>query len=61
MRNSFHTISNEMYSQLLFDKFGKERVINELEEYFKLPMISRWGYGCGTERLLRAMKIKELI
>lgn len=61
MRNSFHTISNGQYSQLLFEKFGKERVMNELNEYFKLPMINRWGYGCGTERLIRAMNIKKLV
>ena len=61
MRESFHTISDGKYSQLLFDKFGRERVMEELEEYFKLPMISRHGFGCGTERLIRSMKIKELI
>ena len=61
MRKSFHTISEGQYAQLLFDKFGKERVEKELEDYLKLPMISRWGFGMGYSRLLRAMKIKELI
>lgn len=61
MRRSFHTISGGEYSELLFEKFGKERVEEELEEYFNLPMINRWGFGCGTERLLRAMLIKGLI
>jgi aspartyl/asparaginyl-tRNA synthetase len=27
MKNSFHTISNGMYSKLLFDQFGEDRVI----------------------------------
>jgi aspartyl/asparaginyl-tRNA synthetase len=61
MRNSFHTISDGMYSKLLFDHFGEERVLKELEDYFELPIIDRWGFGCGTERLLRGMKLKGLI
>jgi aspartyl/asparaginyl-tRNA synthetase len=61
MRESFYTISDGKYSQLLFDQFGKEDVIDELNQYLELPMISRWGFGSGTERLLRAMKIKSLL
>jgi len=61
MMESFRTISNGQYSKLLFDEFGQDRVINELEKYFKLPMINRWGFGSGTERLIRGMKIKGLI
>jgi len=61
MRNNFHTISNGGYSGLLFEKFGKERVEKELEDFLKLPMIERWGFGCGLTRLSRAMKKKGLI
>ena len=61
MRNSFYTISNGEYSKLLFEQFGKERVENELEDYLKLNMIERWGFGCGMSRLIRGMKLKELI
>ena len=61
MRNSFHTISKGMYSQLLFDQFGKERVLDELDGYLKLKMKDRWGFGSGTERLLRGLKLKGLI
>ncbi|MCF7796068.1 hypothetical protein K9M42_03160 [Patescibacteria group bacterium] len=46
---------------LLFEKFGKERVEQELEDFLELPMITRWGFGMGVSRLLRAMKIKKLI
>lgn len=61
MRKNFHTISEGEYSGLLFDKFGKERVEQELEDFLELPMIERWGFGMGISRLLRAMKIKKLI
>jgi len=61
MYDSFHTISDGEYSKLLFDKFEEERVEKELNEFLNLPMISRWGFGCGLSRLHRAMKIKNLI
>lgn len=61
MRKSFHSISDGQYSQLLFDKFGEERVEQELEDFLELPMIERWGFGMGVSRLLRALKIKKII
>jgi len=61
MRKSFHSISDGQYSQLLFDKFGEERVEQELEDFLELPMIERWGFGMGISRLIRAMKIKKII
>ena len=35
MRDTFHTITNGEYSQLLYKLFGKERVEAELEEFLK--------------------------
>lgn len=61
MRDSFHTISEGMYSKLLFDQFGKDRVEEELEDFLNLKMIERWGFGMGIDRLYRALKIKKLI
>ena len=61
MKESFHSISDGMYSKLLFDKFGKNRVEKELEDFLSLPMINRWGFGMGIDRLHRAMKLKDLI
>ena len=61
MRNSFHTISDGMYAKLLYNEFGKERVVAELESYLSLPMIERFGAGIGFTRLYRAMKLKGLI
>jgi aspartyl/asparaginyl-tRNA synthetase len=61
MRNSFHSISDGMYAKLLYNEFGKDRVVSELEEYLSLPMIHRHGSGIGFTRLYRAMKYKKLI
>ncbi len=61
MRRDFRTISNGEYSQLLFEKFGKERVLEELEEYFSLNFFSRFGGGIGMTRLERAMKMAGLL
>lgn len=61
MRKNFYTISDGEYAGLLFDKFGKERVESELENFLNLPMIDRWGFGCGITRLLRGMKIKGVL
>ncbi len=56
MRDYFFTISNGGYSQLLFDKFGKERVVQELENYLTLPMFPRFGGGIGVTRLESALE-----
>ncbi len=55
MRELFHTTSDGKFSELLFTKFGKERVLKELDEYLSLPMIPRFGGGIGITRLESAM------
>jgi len=61
MKRNFYSISEGEYSQTLFNKFTKERVEEELNEYFKLKMKNRFGGGIGVSRLIRALKIKGLI
>lgn len=61
MRESFHTISSGMYADLLFSRFGKERVLEELEGFLSLPFFERSGGGIGMNRLIRAMKLCGLI
>ncbi len=56
MRDYFFNISDGQYAQLLFSSFGKDRVLDELEEYLSLPMIPRFGGGIGVTRMARAMK-----
>lgn len=61
MRNNFFTISNGQYAKLLFNAFGEERVIKELDTYLALPMFPRFGAGVGVTRLARAMKLAGLL
>ena len=61
MRNSFYTISDGLYAQLLFNAFGQERVEKELEEYLSLPMIPRYGAGIGVTCMARALQTAGLL
>lgn len=61
MRENFLSISDGKYAQLLFNKFGKDRIEKELDEYFALPMFPRFGAGIGVTRLERAMKLAGLL
>lgn len=36
-------------------KFGKERVLKELEEFLSLDLFPRFGGGIGMTRMMRAM------
>jgi aspartyl/asparaginyl-tRNA synthetase len=60
MRDTFYTISEGKYAQLLFSSFGQERVTKELDEYLALPMIPRFGVGIGVTRMARALKLAHL-
>ena len=55
MWDMFHTISDGLYANLLYDKFGKNRVEKELKDFLDLDMIPRVGGGIGITRLLHAM------
>tara|TARA_Y100000992_G_scaffold18376_1_gene10664 strand:+ start:507 stop:1415 length:909 start_codon:yes stop_codon:yes gene_type:complete len=61
MRKQFYSISDEGYSKILFDKFSKERVEKELEEFFNFNFFKRSGGGIGMTRMISAMKKSGLI
>jgi aspartyl/asparaginyl-tRNA synthetase len=61
MRDNFFSISDGQYSKLLFNAFGKDRVVAELDEYLSIPMFPRFGAGIGVTRLARAMRLAGLI
>ena len=61
MRENFFTLSDGQYAKLLFNAFGEERVLQELDEYLALPMFERFGGGIGVTRLARAMKLADLL
>lgn len=60
MREDFFTMVDGKYSQLLFDKFEKDRVLKELDVFLSLPMLPRFGGGIGVTRLARAMELEGL-
>jgi len=57
----FSTISNGEYASILYDKFTPERVNEELEEFLKSNFIDRCGGGIGISRLIRSMKLHNLL
>ena len=54
MRDTFYTISDGGYAQLIIDKFGKERVEKELEDFLSFDFFPRSGGGIGVQRLMSA-------
>jgi aspartyl/asparaginyl-tRNA synthetase len=61
MLDRFKTISGGEYSQILYDKFGKERVDSELDEFLKHQFIKRSGGGIGLTRLISSLLKEGLI
>lgn len=61
MRKQFYTISDGQYAKILFSNFTKERVEGELDEFLKHNFFKRSGGGIGVTRLIRAMKLSNLI
>lgn len=57
MRHQFDTISDGSYAGLLYEKFGKDRVEKEFEEFLALPFFPRCGGGIGVTRFIRAMQL----
>ncbi len=55
MRDTFYTISDGQYAQLIIDLFGKERVEKELEEFLSFNFFPRSGGGIGMQRLMSAL------
>ncbi len=60
MRDQFFAVSDGQYAQLLFDTCGKDRVLQELNEYLSLPFVPRFGTGIGLTRLEHAMEKANL-
>ena len=55
MRDTFHSITDGQYSQLLYNLFDKERVEAELEEFLKFDFFPRVGGGIGMTRMIAAL------
>jgi aspartyl/asparaginyl-tRNA synthetase len=56
MRQEFYTISDGGYAKKLFDLFGKDRVVKELNEFLSYDFFPRTGGGIGMTRMINAVK-----
>ena len=61
MRKQFYSISDGQYANILFSNFTKERVEKELDEFLSNRFMERSGGGIGVTRMIRAMKLSNLI
>ena len=61
MREQFHEISEGQYAKKLYNLFGCDRVDKELDDFLKFDFFPRSGGGIGITRLIRAMKLSNLI
>ena len=61
MRKQFYTISNGTYANILFSNFTKKRVEKELDEFLSFNFFKRCGGGIGVTRLIRAMKLSNVL
>ncbi len=61
MRKRFNEISDGEYANTLFAQFTKERVMNEMNQFLSKEFFPRFGGGIGMTRMVRAMKLSNLI
>ena len=55
MRAMFEEISDGGYAKLLYEKFGKKRVDDELDEFLRHEFVPRVGGGIGVTRMISAL------
>lgn len=61
MREKFNTIMEGGYKDKIFELFGEERTMKELEDFLKFDFMTRSGGGIGVTRLIRSMKLEGLL
>tara|TARA_Y100000310_G_C20505976_1_gene726431 strand:- start:88 stop:924 length:837 start_codon:yes stop_codon:yes gene_type:complete len=61
MKDQFYGISGGNYAKILFSNFTKERVEQELNNFLNHTFVDRSGGGIGVTRMIRAMKLSNLL
>ena len=61
MRKQFNEISGGEYANMLFSQFSKERVLKEMNDFLSKEFFPRFGGGIGMTRMIRALKMSNLI
>lgn len=59
MKELFFSIAEGKYAEKLFELFGRNRVIAELDGFLKMEMFPRYGGGIGLTRLARAYQLHK--
>ena len=59
MREMFYSIEDGRYCGKLFELFGKERVVEELENFLEFNLFPRFGGGIGMTRMARAYELLQ--
>jgi aspartyl/asparaginyl-tRNA synthetase len=57
----FKTIMDGAYKDKMFELFGEERTMKEMDDFLKFDFFSRSGGGIGVTRLIRSMKMEGLM
>lgn len=61
MLDRFKKIMNGGYKEKMYELFGEERTMDELEDFLKFNFFKRSGGGIGVTRLIRSMKLEGLM
>lgn len=61
MEWNFLNQTDGKYANLLFNMFGKDRVMNELNKFLSFDFFPRFGGGIGVNRMARALKLEGII
>ncbi len=61
MKEMFGAISDGEYANILHHKFSEERVSKEMEKFLEHDFFPRVGGGIGMTRMIRAMKLSNLL
>ena len=61
MRHRFNTIENGGYAKRLFQECGQDRTLKERDDFMTKKFFPRCGGGIGVTRLIRAMKMSNLL
>lgn len=61
MRKIFDQVSDGEYKNLLYEKFGQDRVEKEMTEFLAHNFFPRFGGGIGITRLIRSMEMEGLM
>lgn len=61
MVDRFKAIMEGAYKDKMYELFGEERTMAEMDEFLKFNFIKRSGGGIGVTRLIRSMKLEGLM